>query len=1799
MSLNPILFAEEVNRQNFRYQLTAFPLSDPELARQAKEMLGAKTYDKELVKGPYVSLSRPFAEGDLLEDLAKEGNLHPAVAGIAEHPRMFAHQQDVFNAVKKGHHCLVSTGTGSGKTESFFYPIFDHCFRLRDAGAPPGIVAILVYPMNALATDQLERLRFLLAGTGITFGMYIGTTPRNEAQITNIERMKEGEGREHIPRYREKLRHHENISISPSEEKITIEEMRAEPPRILLTNVNQLEYLLTRAKDLVMFENAPIQFLVFDEAHTYTGSRGAEVALLIRRLRTFCNRSADDVICIGTSATIVDPTSGTEASRRFAHRFFGVDPEKVVPVQEKYGTMNWSSNPIKTTPLGEGSQHIFESALNAIDGEVDVQGLSAVLRRLSLPEIYDADNWREELYRSLLQSETAREIHNVLDHPMELMDATHMVWKVLRRRFMGQENVFELLLYLTLGATAIQDDYPLLRPQLHYFIRGLAGVAAVLVDSIDEETPAKIYFSHQKAIESNPDPRLHPSAVFPVVSCKKCGQHYFELWTEDIDDEEGLNGGNAEKSNVYWSLSAEGEGTKITFTNRFVSEIDGEEDLSTRLDRKRESAYICRFCGTIHINPSDECLNPKCHVHHPLVPVYVLQQHGSLKSCPACLYRESREERSALRPLSAVSVADIHILAQSMLNAQSSENKKLIIFADNRQEAAFQSAWMIDHARRYRLRHLIYNIIKDSGHPLSIGDLVDSLNKKFIQEKDLARAIASEVFASSVEESFSSKTEDWMKKYLRIAILRELTTSFAQRDSLETWGKIRVEYFGISCGDPTIKELADKYGMTPEETTGIVTSLLDVYRRGQYFYDQQEPIFSHYWNTGSWEVQRKFIPYFDYPPKGLKLQLEKGDKRAYIVGLISGRGKTSAESFLERVGFEDNETVHLFIKDLWEAMVDEWKILVPVELKDAKNKSLAGASGTFQVDSTKIGLVAQNERYRCKVCNRVHTRETPKNACTRIHCFGTLQREKPPEDDYNVSLLDRDFTMLIPREHTAQVPPGERQNIESEFKEQKGRINCLVATPTLELGIDIGALDMVLMRNVPPLPSNYWQRAGRAGRRHRMAVIYTYCMKKPHDEYFFEDPMRLLDGKIHPPHINLKNPVMINKHVHASVLTELTKLAYPPFKAPTIDDESIVAQEVLNKCVPPFISGYLFEEGNRYREKIPDLSSLETLISDQKSFIEEKIRTIFSEYWPIDSSDEVLQNVLESYIDSMTEDLKEHVNLIHQRLSWAIYTRNRLTAKEREVTILDEMEQRLLIRCRNYIKELQQEKLDNYTLNVLATRGFLPGYAMHQGSVTGFAQNDAYSSEWRKIAFELPRPNALALREFVPGNLLYANGGKYKSAWYHLPFGERRVEPDKYLVDVNVGRASETERTLNGYAEDTLSSILGVQISDTELGFVSLVSDEEANRFRLPVTIMGLLRTNHRGVDNYRVADREFSHHHGQSVRLLNVGPSDRVKSGELGYPLCIVCGASRSPYASGMELEKFKEFHKKNCGKKPENYCFTADALVDGLLFTNIETKADAVNLAEGLIAAANISLEMEPDDLQILLLADSQDIYDVFLYDPMPGGSGIIDQMIEKWEEIIERGIKSLVNCSNQCETSCYECLKSYRNMQYHDSLNRHRALELLEEIKAPVTCLGKIQPVIEETESEGDQTNIAEMRLSKKLKEYGFPPFEQQKRIELPQANTFSIPDFYYESADRNVKIAIYLDGLSKRIHGDENTYAKDQFIRMLVRSKGIAVVEIPASALDDQTMLDAFLSFIAQILNDKEILAKPEIITQIKN
>ena len=487
MMLNPITYTEQVVSDFLRYQLSTYAFADQGLYQQMRTLLNLEhTRNTPLLKGPYISLSRIFRQGATLEQLVQEGVLHPHIRQLSPYPTLYGHQEQAIRAIHAGKTTLVATGTGSGKTECFLFPIISRCLQLRDEDAPPGITAVIVYPMNALAEDQLQRMRELLVGTGVSFGMYVGKTPRHEADVTGVRLAPGSTAADYRARLEQMQNRKMDVALHPVEERASREAMRepGKQPRILLTNVKQLELLLTRQQDLELFDNARLEFLVFDEAHTFSGAQGAETACLIRRLRAYCGKDEHSTTCVATSATIADPVNGLEAGREFASRFFGVDGAGVELVGESYEADLWGDTRTASGPLsgdqGVQLQNLLE-VLSRVDrddaGESDVQALRVWFQSVTGSRLGDG-NWREALYQWLSQNEVVFRIAEALRMPRALSDLLEDLGTRLGRPISEEE----ILIWLALGAASRSDSRPLLRPVVHGFVRGVSGAVVTFPD---------------------------------------------------------------------------------------------------------------------------------------------------------------------------------------------------------------------------------------------------------------------------------------------------------------------------------------------------------------------------------------------------------------------------------------------------------------------------------------------------------------------------------------------------------------------------------------------------------------------------------------------------------------------------------------------------------------------------------------------------------------------------------------------------------------------------------------------------------------------------------------------------------------------------------------------------------------------------------------------------------------------------------------------------------------------------------------------------------------------------------------------------------------------------------------------------------------------------------------------------------------------------------------------------------------------------------------------------------------------
>lgn len=308
------------------YLRTIFKFGDENLQHSYEKLLNEQV----LFKGPYVSLDMPFVRGKNLAELMEEGIVCKSFRKLSEidfERPLYAHQERAIRHIGQGRGAIITTGTGSGKTESFLYPILNDILKEIEAGSQqPGIRAMLLYPMNALINDQIDRIRDRLQDCPeITFGCFTGETK---------EKVSEAE--------RARLESENEIKIPPNE-LLSREEMRKTPPHILFTNYSMLEYMLIRPDDYKLFAPENLhnwKYVVLDEAHTYSGATGIELSFLLRRVTGFAPKRPNFIL---TSATLGERGKSEKEIAEFASKLTGNDfvPNDIILQTDMLLTRNY------------------------------------------------------------------------------------------------------------------------------------------------------------------------------------------------------------------------------------------------------------------------------------------------------------------------------------------------------------------------------------------------------------------------------------------------------------------------------------------------------------------------------------------------------------------------------------------------------------------------------------------------------------------------------------------------------------------------------------------------------------------------------------------------------------------------------------------------------------------------------------------------------------------------------------------------------------------------------------------------------------------------------------------------------------------------------------------------------------------------------------------------------------------------------------------------------------------------------------------------------------------------------------------------------------------------------------------------------------------------------------------------------------------------------------------------------------------------------------------------------------------
>ncbi|WP_145277281.1 DUF1998 domain-containing protein [Planctomycetes bacterium SV_7m_r] len=428
-------------------------------------------------------------------------------------------------------------------------------------------------------------------------------------------------------------------------------------------------------------------------------------------------------------------------------------------------------------------------------------------------------------------------------------------------------------------------------------------------------------------------------------------------------------------------------------------------------------------------------------------------------------------------------------------------------------------------------------------------------------------------------------------------------------------------------------------------------------------------------------------------------------------------------------------------------------------------------------------------------------------------------------------------------------------------------------------------------------------------------------------------------------------------------------------------------------------------------------------------------------------------------------------------------------------------------------------------------------------------------------------------------------------------------EVDTPVFAVNIDREAIIESDRSS-TSSSLSDIelTAIPVCDVDLVHMSQISDEEENRFQLSVATYGREQGRHNGGQAFGWGGSPLHFRRGVHYRMVNVGASSLVDRTppEMGYPVCQICGQSVSPLASVRQIQNFRDKHQEWCGQEPANVGFYADVVADAITMVNMQDKTTAYTVLESIRQAAASVLDMHLDDLQVLIVGHvDRDEVDGNLWDPMPGGSGLLTQMLNNFPTIISTAAEMLAGCPMDCGSSCNHCLQTFRNAYYHRYLDRHAGLEFFERAGnrlAEEHDIPSLQPSPENNPiSPAGEVNDAEAKLKHLLAMAGFSTgsFQQQIRFQYefrPSPNLSSTtPDVFFDpdpDDPDDMGVCIYLDGMSDHIHGNARTAAQDNEIRSWLRSKGYNVIEITRVDLDDSGAMRRYLKKLGRILVGKE-------------
>lgn len=1672
-----------------------------------------------------IQFNPSFKRAADFKELVHEGVIHFDIEKTFGDFHLFVHQERALRLGTAGKSFVVTSGTGSGKSLIFLGTIFDYIFRNPDK---KGVKAVLVYPMNALINSQEEEIDKFAKKYGddfpITYKKYTGQEDEEKRR-----------------------------------------EIEANPPDIILTNYMMLELMLTRAREQYMRDSFSdnLRFLVFDELHTYRGRQGADVALLIRRLKSICKNK---IQCIGTSATMIsgeEVEDSTAVVADFASRIFSetINPDQVVEETLENSTAFDGNLPsafdlqeaIHQPVFPDSPKEIFIKNHLAIWLENSIALFKDKIGRLrrakpiTIPEIVarlSADAGEPDLVKcknALISLFTWAETLNI-KHLSE--KKSFLPFKI--HQFVSQTgNV-----YVTLDAR--ENRKITLEDGLY-----------LKEENSQEKTIFPVLFSrytgfdficvrknHNEQVFEPRDPSVVPERITKDelkgdkeagIPKRKLSQADFEAGYLVFEDGEEL----WDESQVellpetWWKVK----------NGKIIPENFYEFRLPTKVYFNQQ--------GKFSDKPEPGLTLTAWFIAAPLL----------VDPTSGIIFDERTKENTKLMRVgnvgksTATTITAFSILKGQHLQKVEQKSQKVLSFTDNRQDASLQAGHFNDFMMIGRLRSAIYHALKEAeGQHLKIENIAETVFKKLgLKEADYARNPGD-------PEWPEPENEKAIRDFLKIRILHDLRRGWRfNTPNLEQCALLEIKY-------DQLEEFAAKDSMyehdvllsklSHEARYNVLRNILN-YFRTSYAFDYymleedkvkilEERLKQRLDNKKEWSLDADETL---TAPSALVYQSPgKTNKRTFTesIGPMSSLGKYLKRQFSQN-GLEvlKGQALSGYIAAL--CLILKKKYLTETEVK--------GENGTVK-------------GYRLRVEHVIWKLGDGRNVIideVRIH--STKGNLKILPNNYFKRFYQQDFQnfdkSFIASEHTGQI--GTQQRIDREKYFREGSISALFCSPTMELGIDISNLNIVHMRNVPPNPANYTQRSGRAGRSGQTAVVFTYCSySSPHDRHYFKNAIKMVAGEVKAPRIDLINEELIVTHLNAYILTQL-KLTDISKSA----EDFINITDKTNLPIKQEITDYILDQQENYSQEWAKGFSkvIGTLIPELEK------TGWFNNDWLKARCDEFYHKLDQAFVrwrrlfraaSTMIEN--GTITMNDPTIAASSYEANEA---KRRIAIGARQRDLLLNNISRFDGTNESEF---YIYRYLASEGFLPGYNFTRLPVRAFVGRHSQNE-----GTYISRPRFIALREFGPGNLIYHNGGKFRIT--RMQFTEADLKTQSLKISVKTGFAWLNENgkginndpitgeELKGQDKTRVYNNRLLELVESDTQPVERISSEEEDRtstgyeieqyFNYPKgvedTLQSILSASGQPLLNIIFC---------KATQLIQVNKKwRRSKGDEEGFSI----GKS-----SGKWLKK-SELGEEEREKDPSLtiHLFTTDT-ADSLYIQPVESLAlsedGVISLTFALKRAIERVFQIEESEVNVWFMGP-EDSRNILIYEAAQGSLGILSQLIadtSKLREVFREAYRviqydpdTLQDAAPDKPRASYDDLLSYYNQRYHENLDRHSikaALELL------MICDSDNTAAISSTFSNRethykylldhyDQNSVMEKRLI---------DFLYQNKLRLPdqaQVNLSKIAGFYI-SADfvyldkGDIEAIVFCDG---SVHDQSEVNEDDHHKRKLLSDAGYDIIE----------------------------------------